>query len=42
MLKLEKRIAKEDEDKDDREDYVQDEKKDTPEIKEQFVKLNNA
>jgi len=31
MLKLEKQIAKEDEDKEDKEDYVQDDKKETPE-----------
>jgi hypothetical protein len=31
MLKLEKQITKEDEDKEDKEDYVQDEMKDTPE-----------
>jgi hypothetical protein len=31
MLKLEKQITKEDEDKEDKEDYIQDEKKDTPE-----------
>jgi hypothetical protein len=31
MLKLEKQITKEDEDKEDKEDYIQDEMKDTPE-----------
>ena len=31
MLKLEKQIAKEDEDKEDKEDYVEDEMKDMPE-----------
>jgi len=31
MLKLEKQIAKEDEDKEDKEDYIQDDKKETPE-----------
>ena len=31
MLKLEKQIAKEDKDKEDKEDYVQDDKKDMPE-----------
>ena len=31
MFKLEKQIAKEDEDKEDKEDYVQDDKKDMPE-----------
>jgi hypothetical protein len=31
MLKLEKQIAKEDKDKEDKEDYIQDDKKETPE-----------
>jgi hypothetical protein len=31
MLKLEKQIAKEDEDKEDKEDYIQDDKKESPE-----------
>jgi hypothetical protein len=39
MLKLDKQFAKEDEDK---EDNVEDEMKNMPEKKKQFVKLYNA
>jgi len=42
VLKLEKQFAKEDEDKEDKEDNVEDEMKNTPEKKKQFVKLYNA